>query len=354
MTGAGRILQIGYGAFGRTHARAWQALGRAAELIVADPDLAAHARLAADLPQARAVADYSEALGQCCAVDILTPTDTHCRIALEALKAGRPVFVEKPVVISLAEARALRDAACQARQPVMGGNYFRFHPKSIELRATIQAGDLGELRLLTGRFAGYKRARSDSGVLQNDAVHFTDLFCWLVGRLPDAVHALTRDHFGRGMADTALLALEWRNGPLAQIECGYVQPGRWPDAVVPGALTSKEIAASGSKGAVEIDFAAETYVCHKVIHEQIEGIWTPRFVAPAASRNVPAADAEAVLTAELFDFLRRIVGDASPTTVYEGDGLDGALNMARLIEALEISARERRVVELHERESDGN
>ena len=69
---------------------------------------------------------------------------------------------------------------------------------------------------------------------------------------------------------------------------------------------------------------------------------------------MPAADAEAVLTAELFDFLRRIVGDASPTTVYEADGLDGALNMARLIEALEISARERRVVELHERESDGN
>ena len=354
MTGASRILQIGYGAFGRTHARAWQALGRAENLVVADPDLAAHARLAADLPEARAVADYSKALGQCCAVDILTPTDTHCRIALEALKAGRPVFVEKPVVVSCGEARALRDAARQAGQPVMGGNYFRFHPKTIELRERIQAGDLGELRLLTGRFAGYKRARSDSGVLHNDAVHFLDLFCWLVGRLPDTVHALTRDQFDRGMPDTALLALEWQNGPLAQIECGYIQPGRWPDAVVPGALTSKEIAVSGSTGAVEIDFAAETYVCHKVEHERAAGLWTPRFVAPAASRNVPAADAEAVLTAELFDFLRRIVGDAAPTSDYEADGLDGALNMARLIEALEASTREKRVVRLCEWETDGN
>src|SRR5690606_28442270 len=144
--------------------------------------------------------------------------------------AGKPVFVEKPVVATLAQARDLADRT--AANQVMAGYYFRFHPKSLELRRQIAQGDLGTLRLLSGRFAGFKRSRRDAGVLHNDAVHFLDLFCWLVGALPDLVFAVARDHFGRGLDDMALIVMQWDGGPVAQIEAGYVQPGRWPDAVV--------------------------------------------------------------------------------------------------------------------------
>lgn len=341
----GPILQIGFGAFGPTHLRAWQALGMADRLIVADPDRDARARAAVLAPECRQIADYRQALAECAAVDILTPTDTHHAIACEALAAGKSLFIEKPVVATSAQARDLVARARAAAQTVMAGYYFRFHPKSLELRQQITAGELGELRLMSGRFAGFKRTRKDSGVLHNDAVHFLDLFCWLVGSPPARVFAVTRDHFGRGLVDMALIVLQWHDGPVAQIEAGYGQPGKWPDTVVPGAITSKEISVSGSKGAIEIDYAAETYVEHRVEHKNCDGVWTPRFAAPATHRKVAAADAVAVLLAELSDFLHRIQRGSTPNG-FAADGLDGGLNMALLLEAIETSSREHRVVNL--------
>ena len=343
---AGPILQIGYGAFGPTHARAWRAAG-IDDLVVADFDPSARARASSDDPRLRLVEDYRDVLQACRAVDILTPTPTHCAIALEALRAGKPAFVEKPVVNSLAEAQSLRLQVLRSGLPLMAGYYFRHHPKTAELRRQMETGALGKLRLLSGKFAGYKRARTDSGVLKNDAVHFLDLFCWLIGRLPDRVFALARDHFGRGMDDTTLILLDWSGGPAAQIECGYIQPGRWQDTVVPGALTSKEIAVSGASGAVEIDFAGETYLHHSVTHTNRDGVWTPHFLAPVASRNVPPADAVAVLTAEFAEFLGRLDG-APPETGFAADGLDGAWRMALLLEAVAASAESRQAITIRE------
>ena len=344
MTGQA-ILQIGFGAFGPTHLRAWQRLGLTDRLVIADPDANARAQAASLAPECRQVEDYRAALADCLAVDLLTPTDTHYAIARAALSAGKPVFIEKPVVATASQARDLASHARTAAQIVMAGYYFRFHPKSLELRRRIVSGAVGELRLLSGRFAGFKRTRKDSGVLHNDAVHFLDLFCWLVGSLPDRVFAVTRDHFNRGMDDMALIVLEWNDGPVAQVEAGYVQPGRWPDAVVPGAITSKEIAVSGSLGAVEIDYAAETYIEHRVTHENDADVWTPRFARPASPRSVAAADAVTVLAAELANFMRRIETREKPVG-FADDGLDGGLNMALLLEAIESSAREHRAVDL--------
>lgn len=349
---AGPILQIGYGAFGAAHARAWRAAG-IDDLVVADPDPCARDRALSDDALLRVVEDYREALPACRAVDILTPTPTHCAIAIEALRTGKPAFVEKPVVTSLVEAQSLRREALRSGVPLMAGYYFRHHPKSAELRRQIETGALGELRLLSGKFAGYKRARNDSGVLQNDAVHFFDLFCWLVGRLPNRAFALARDHFGRGMDDTALILLDWSDGPAAQIECGYIQPGRWPDTVVSGALTSKEVAVSGARGAVEIDFAGETYLHHNVSHTNRDGVWTPHFHAPAASRNVPPADTVAVLTAEFTEFLGRLDG-AAPDTGFAADGLDGAWRMALLLEAIATSAASRQAITIREPTDDAS
>ena len=277
MTAAPRILQVGYGAFGATHLDAWAGLLPAARITVADPDAGARAAAAARAPGIATVADWRPVLAAVDAVDILTPTHTHHAIASAAIDAGRHVFLEKPMTVDAAEARDLQARAGRTGVTVQGGLYFRFHPKARALLALVRADGLGRLRFLQGRFAGFKRARGDSGALLNDAVHFIDLFDWMVGERPATVHAVTRDHFGRGSEDLALVTLVYSSGVVAHVETGYVQPGRWPDTVVPGAITSKEIQVSGSEGAVEIDFAAETMVRHRVRHALQDGLWRPVF-----------------------------------------------------------------------------
>ena len=325
-----RILQIGYGAFGETHLRAWSRLVPVDRVIVADPRPVARAAAMAAVPGIAGVADWQAMLSQVDAVDVLTPTDTHQDVAGAAIDAGKHVFIEKPMTTTAVEAEDLLARATRRGVLVQGGLYFRFHPKAEAAKTMIAAGALGDLRFLQGKFAGFKRARGDSGALLNDAVHFIDLFAWLVGAMPDSVHAVTRDHFGRGFEDLALVTMQWTSGVVAHVETGYVQPGRWPDTVVPGAITSKEIQVSGSAGALEIDFAAETMVHHRVRHALDDGLWRPVFDGSLAM-DAPAADPTTVVAREFGHFLDCIATGRAPIAGLAecGVGLGRVLDAAR-------------------------
>jgi len=336
-----RILQIGYGSFGETHLRAWQQSGLDVDLTVAEPRSEARAAARMVAPGIATIADYRQALAASDAVDIVTPSDTHHDIAAAAIDAAKPALIEKPIVVTLAQARDLAKRAARTGTLVRGGFYFRYHPKSAALRQAIREGLLGKLRFISARFAGLKRTRADSGALLNDAVHFLDLLVWLLGQIPHSIYAVTRDHFGRGLEDFALLVLHFGDGVVAQLETGYVQPGRWPDAVVPGAITSKEIAVSGSEGSIEIDYAAETIVHRAVAHVRRTDTWQPEFrtVPPL---EVPAADPIDVVAAEFREFIAAIDAQSGNGE----DGLDGGVTLARLLEAAARSAATGNVVRL--------
>src|SRR5207253_7994264 len=135
------------------------------------------------------------------AVDIVTPADSHITIGVECLKVGRHCFVEKPLAMTVTECRQLSAAAAESGRVLQVGHIFRFHPVTKTLCAQLGSGRLGGVRFVTGRFAGLKRPRTDVGVTQTDAIHYFDLFAYLLGRSADAVSAMQRDHLGRGLDD---------------------------------------------------------------------------------------------------------------------------------------------------------
>ena len=100
------------------------------------------------------------------AVDIVTPADSHLAIASMCVAAGRHCFVEKPLTMNADEGRRLVAAADRAKRV----------------------------------FAGFKRPRTDVGVLQTDGIHYVDLFAHLLGREATAATAVQRDFLGRGLA----------------------------------------------------------------------------------------------------------------------------------------------------------
>lgn len=335
------VLIAGYGAFGPVHLDAWRRLGYGAGLIIADPNPQSRARARAHCPEATLVADWREALARAHAVDILTPSGTHHAIGMEALAAGKHLFIEKPVTTTAAEAADLLAAAQQAQRIVQCGLYFRFHPKAQALKRMIAGGEFGRLRYLSGRFLGLKRARGDSGVLHNDAVHFVDLLGWLAGSAPVSVYATARDHFGRGLDDLAVLQITYADGAAALVETGYVQPGRWPDAVVPGAITTKEIAVAGERAVAEIDFAAERAILQRGAHRLRDGTWMPDY-APRETPDWPAADPVGVVAAELAHFVACIETGSAPAAGLAECGV----RLGRVIDAAILSARTNQVVPL--------
>jgi len=341
-----RILQIGFGAFGAVHARAWLRLSPAA-LIVADPSDTARAAAQAQFPEAQTVANWTDRLSEADIVDIVAPTHLHATIARAAIEAGKPLFIEKPATADAREALSLwrllgtHDVACQV------GMFFRHHPMALDLKRQVAAGAFGRLRYFSGRFAGLKRARTDAGALLNDAVHFIDLANWLFGRRPLRIFAVCRDHFGRGMEDLAVLHLLYDDGANALIECGYIQPGRWPDAVVPGAITSKEIALCGSAAVADVDFAGGRYELRRGAHREAGGQWQPDY-GPATSPVVVAADVADVVAAEIGSFATALESGAATGAGFWDCGVIPAL----IIEAAQRSAASGEAVNISYPEGD--
>ncbi|MBB5687928.1 Gfo/Idh/MocA family oxidoreductase [Roseomonas alkaliterrae] len=332
-----RILLIGCGAFGRVHAAALRRLEAPAQAF--DPDAAAAE--ATGLPIAPTLA---EGLAACDAAIVATPVPTHVPLASTVLAAGCDLFLEKPATETAAEAAALASLAERGGRIAQVGLYFRFHPKAVALRRMVAAGEFGHLHYLAARFSGLKRARGDSGALLNDAVHFADLLPWIAGEAPARVFATLADPLGRGREDLAVIQMMFPSGLTALIEAGCVLPGRWPDAVVPGAETRKEIVVAGRAALAEVDFAAETFALRRGAHEPAEqGAWLPRH-GPREDPGIAAADPVTVVAAELAAFIEAVRDRRPP----EAGLRTGALAPARILDAARRSALEGRVVALEE------
>ncbi len=227
-----KILLVGLGRWGEKHLRVLTELG--AELWVADLSEARRAfAVRAGVAPARVLADFRAGLPRVDAVDVVTPADTHLALAGECLRAGKDCFVEKPLALTVAEGTALAEAQRSTGGILQVGHIFRFHPVTEALRQWLADGELGAVRYCTGRFAGFKRPRTDVGVTMTDALHYFDLFAYLLGQAPTAVTATLRDYLGRGMDDCSFSTVEYGDVP-AFVEAGYFAPGASRDCVIVG------------------------------------------------------------------------------------------------------------------------
>ncbi|MDE0944258.1 MAG: Gfo/Idh/MocA family oxidoreductase [Alphaproteobacteria bacterium] len=329
-----KILQIGFGNFGPTHLAAWRELGLADGLYVVDPGEAARQRCRdLGLPRDRVGADVDAFLDLADLIVVLAPTDKHFKVCKPLLATGKPLFIEKPMTATLAEAEGLRELC--GDQVVQIGFYFRAHPLAKLVRDEISAGRLGDLRYISARFHGYKRARGDSGVIGNDAVHFIDQANWMMGGLPVAVDAVSRDHFDRGYDDLALIRLFYPSGAIANIEVGCIQPGRWNDNIVPGSTQTKEFVVAGTEGAAEIDYQTSELRLHRVRHELIDGLWRPNNRG-VEMPHAAIVEPHQVVAGEFAAFLDAVDGTAAPLARMDECGV----GMARVLDAIYRSAEQ--------------
>jgi UDP-N-acetylglucosamine 3-dehydrogenase len=227
-----KVLLVGLGRWGEKHLRVLTELG--VELWAADVSAERRAfAVNAGVARERAVADFRRALPQVDAVDIVTPADNHLALAGECLREGRDCFIEKPLTLTVDEGRRLAGIVADTGRILQVGHIFRFHPVTTALRERLAAGALGRVRYCTGRFAGFKRPRTDVGVTQTDAIHYFDLFAYLLERPATAVTATLRDYLGRGMDDCAFATVEYGD-VTAVVEAGYFAPGTVRDCAIVG------------------------------------------------------------------------------------------------------------------------
>ena len=311
------ILLVGLGRWGEKHLRVLGELGVtvwAADVSEARREWAVRH----GLDPRRALADYREGLAHVEAADIVTSADSHHAVAGDCLAAGLHCFVEKPLARTAAEGRELEKAAAAAGRLVQVGHIFRFHPVTATLRDALENGRIGRIRYATGRFAGFKRPRADVGVTQTDAIHYIDLFAYLLGREATAVSAMQCDFLGRGLDDLSLAVVHYGDMPVI-VEANYFVPGTWRDCVI-----------VGERGALVADYGSSVVTLHLGEHLKRGNAWE---TVETGKEELPARRDEP-LRLELQAFLDACAGRAGNPV----PAADGVRALA-VVEAAAQSAR---------------
>lgn len=152
------------------------------------------------------------------AVLLVLPPDLHGGAALEVLRAGKPVYVEKPLASDVTQARALVDRVERHSGRLMVGHTLRFDPLVGRLREELR--ELGPLQLLAinQRFEPTDRRWIDrpgaGGILLNTAVHGFDLLRFLTGCEARSIDAHGGRHVTRETDDLVVCSMRFEPGGL--------------------------------------------------------------------------------------------------------------------------------------------
>jgi predicted dehydrogenase len=217
---------MGTGLAKRMHARE-----EAAIVAVSDVNAEARAKAAGEFG-AKPFEDYRALLKEqgVDAVIIATPNDTHKKIAVAAAKAGKHVFLEKPMALSVADCDAILAAAKAARIKLMVGQVLRLLPPFIKIREMIASGELGEpwgifvTRFGGGGFGGWRAERKIAGgILYEVHVHELDFMRSVCGDVR-AVSAVMGHYANPQMnyEDMALVNLRFKSGAMGSLHASYV------------------------------------------------------------------------------------------------------------------------------------
>ena len=182
---------VGCGQIGQKRAKA---ISPARLVACADVNLERAQVLSRITPGARATSDWHDVL-KLADVDVVivaTTNDVLAEVALAALEAGKHVLVEKPAARSVCELDSVMEAAQRAGARVRVGFNHRYHPALLKARELYEAGALGEMMFVRGRYGhggriGYDQewranpALSGGGELMDQGVHLIDLARWFLG-----------------------------------------------------------------------------------------------------------------------------------------------------------------------------
>lgn len=227
---------IGAGRIGTFHAETIVRRISNADLIeVADPAPGAAEKLASDLGVAAHSTDIRSALNnpQIEGVIIASPARYHTDLVVQACEAGKHVFVEKPMALTIEDARRAIAAAKKAGVTLQVGFNRRWDLPFAEGRAAIDAGQIGTpqlLRSLTrdpGPFNADPHKIPPWTIFYETLIHDFDTLNWLnKGAMPVEVFAtadaLVRpDAKASGHLDTAVVTIKYDNGAIAVAEANF-------------------------------------------------------------------------------------------------------------------------------------
>jgi len=253
---------------------------------------------------------------------VATPAEHHRSVAEKCLKAGKHVFVEKPLASSVRDAEAIVTAAEENDRVLMVGHIFCYDSAIEAIIELIHGGEVGELRYIHGiRTSMSGTARLDTTIIWDSLIHDAYLFPAITGRSPRRVLAVGQAYLNPKLEDVAFVTFDFGYGLLGHVYVSWY------------ALEKvRQITAVGEKSILAYDDLANPRLnlyarCYEQSEEK-DPLGRSRWHWRDNGKRAIEAPKVEPLKVECQHFVDCIVGGQHPRT----DGADG-LEAVRILEA---------------------
>ena len=236
MFGAGKVAVglAGCGYWGRNLARNFFQMGHLA--AVADPSARVLKEVKAAYKGVRTTARFDDLVEdkKIKAIAIAAPAAEHFALAKKAIKAGKDVFVEKPLALHVPEAEELVQLARRHKRVLMVGHILEYHPAIRKLKEFVDAGDLGEVHYVYSNRLNLGKVRQEENILWSFAPHDISVILLLMGSDPEWALTAGQHYLQHDVADVTMTCLAFPGTARAHIFVSWLHPFKEQKLVVIG------------------------------------------------------------------------------------------------------------------------
>ena len=168
------------------------------------------------------------------AVVLATPAVTHYRMAKDALKAGKHVFVEKPLALETAEGEELVSLAERHSRILMIGHILQYHNAVLSLKNLIDRGELGKIQYIYSNRLSIGKIRTEENILWSFAPHDISVILMLLNEMPESVVSSGGNYLQQKVADVTLTIMNFPSGVNAHIFVSWLHPFKEQKLIVVG------------------------------------------------------------------------------------------------------------------------
>jgi UDP-2-acetamido-3-amino-2,3-dideoxy-glucuronate N-acetyltransferase len=300
------VAVVGVGYWGRNLARNFAELGALAAVV--DNDAASAQSVAASTgAEARALSDVL-ADSAIAGIAVATSAPTHNEVGQAALRAGKHLYVEKPLVLDEGEADRLITLAEKLGLVLMVGHLLRYHPVFQRMLELVRSGEYGPLRYIHSDRMSLGKVRREENVLWSFAPHDISMALALAGEEPDRVTAQGARFLNPSIEDIATVQLGFPGGVEAGIRVSWIHFRKL-----------QQIVAVCDRGSIVFDDSEPEWGHKLAVYEhsidRSAGVPVPK----RADQHYVEAEFAEPLRCECQHFLDRIADGRSPLT----DGREG-------------------------------
>jgi UDP-2-acetamido-3-amino-2,3-dideoxy-glucuronate N-acetyltransferase len=172
-------------------------------------------------------------------VAIAAPAAQHAGLAARCLRAGKHVFVEKPVALVVEDAKALIKLAGEQQRLLMVGHLLNYHPGFLKVCELAASGMTGSLRRIYSNRLSFGKVRTEENVLWSFAPHDISMILRLAGgQRPVTVSAHGAGYVSEGIDDFAVINMGFEGGLTAHVFVSWLHPFKEQRLVVIGERAS--------------------------------------------------------------------------------------------------------------------